>query len=188
MLLDTHNTILVLIDVQEKLMQVMHEQEALTANLVKLVRALQALDVPVLVLRQNPEKMGPIVAPLRERLADVAPVDKLCFGCCGAPAFMQALEASGRRQVLIAGIEAHVCVYQTAVELIREGYGAEVVVDAVGSRRPADKAVALEKIRACGSHSVGSGQGHVTTVETAIFELLRTAEHPAFRDILKIVK
>jgi len=188
MLLDTRNTLLVLIDVQEKLMPVMHEPDALTANLVKLVRALRVLEVPILALRQNPDKMGPIIAPLRERLADITPVDKRCFGCCGAPAFMQALEQSGRRQILIAGIEAHVCVYQTAVELIREGYAAEVVVDAVSSRRPEDKVVALDKIRACGAHSVGSGQGHVTTVETAIFELLRTAEHPAFRDILKIVK
>ncbi len=188
MMLNTDNTVLVLIDVQEKLMRVMHDQEPLIDALTRLVRAMQALGIPVLPLRQTPDKMGPIVAPLRDLLGPTAPIDKQCFSCCGAEAFREALERSGRRQVLLAGIEAHVCVYQTAVHLIREGYAAEVVVDAVSSRRPSDKAIGIEKIRACGAHSVGSGQGHVTTVETAVFELLQSAEHPAFRDILKLVK
>ncbi len=187
-MLTIETTILVLIDVQEKLAAVMDEREALFANLVKLVRAMQALGVPIVRLEQNPRRMGPTIAPLQALLTDVPPIPKMSFSCCGDDAFRQALQTAGRRQVLIAGIETHVCVYQTTVDLIREGYAAEVVVDAVASRRAADKAIGLAKIRACGSHSVGSGQGHLTSVETAIFELMRTAEHPAFRTILNIVK
>jgi nicotinamidase-related amidase len=188
MMLDTENTILVLIDVQEKLTSVMHEREALISSLVKLVKGIQILDVPIIWLEQNPEKMGPTIPELKGLLEGDAPTAKMSFSCCGVEGFNQTLLASGRKQVLIAGIETHVCVYQTAAGLIRGGYSAEVVADAVSSRTATDKEIGLAKIRACGAHSAGSGQGHITSVETALFELMRTAEHPAFRDMLKIVK
>ncbi len=187
-MLDSNNTVLVLIDVQEKLTSVMHEREALIENLVKLVKGVQLLDIPIIWLEQNPDKMGGTIPELRELLNGQAPITKMSFSCCGAEGFADALEASGRKQVLVAGIETHVCVYQTAVDLIRASYAAEVVVDAVSSRRASDKAVGLAKIQACGSHSAGSGQGHTTTVETALLELMRSAENPRFRDMLRIVK
>jgi len=189
MMLTPQNTILVLIDVQEKLTAVMHDKEALIINLIKLVKGVQVLDIPIIWLEQNPDKMGRTLPELRELLSDQSPITKMSFSCCGADGFEAALQASGRRkQILIAGIETHVCVYQTAVELIRGGYSAEVVIDAVSSRRITDKETGLAKIQACGAHSASSGQGHITTVETALFELIRTAEHPSFRDILKVVK
>ncbi len=187
-MLTVDNTVLVVIDAQEKLTAVMDDREALVENLVKLVRAMQALGVPIIRLEQNPSRMGPTIAPLQALLGDRPAIPKMSFSCRGEPAFLDALKATGRKQVLIAGIETHVCVYQTAVDLIRDGYAAEVVADAVSSRRAADKAIGLEKIRACGFHSVGSGQGHITSVETAVFELMRSAGHPAFRNVLKIVK
>ncbi len=189
MMLSPNNTILILIDVQEKLTSVMHDREALIINLVKLVKGMQVLGIPIVWFEQNPEKMGTTIPELQELLSEQKPISKMSFSCCGAEGFEDALEAHGRRkQILIAGIETHVCVYQTAVELIRGGYSAEVVVDAVSSRSPTDKEVGLAKIQACGAHSAGSGQGHVTTVEAALFELMRTAEHPNFRDMLKVVK
>jgi nicotinamidase-related amidase len=188
MMLDTHNTVLILVDVQEKLTSVMHQREALVENLVKLIKGVRTLNIPVIWLEQNPDKMGQTIPELRELLEGQAPITKMSFSCCGASGFKEALKASGCKQVLIAGIETHVCVYQTAVELIRASYAVEVVVDAVSSRRATDKETGLAKIRACGAHSAGSGQGHITTVETALFELMRTAEHPSFRDMLKVVK
>lgn len=188
MMLDSHNTVLVLIDVQEKLTSVMHERETLIENLVKLVKGAQLLEIPIIWLEQNPDKMGQTIPELCELLDGQTPITKMSFSCCGADGFKEALKASGRKQVLIAGIETHVCVYQTSVELIRAGYAVEVVVDAVSSRRATDKETGLAKIQACGAHSAGSGQGHITTVETALFELMRTAENPAFRDMLKVVK
>lgn len=188
MMLSTDKTLLVLIDVQEKLTAAMHGRENLTANLVKLLKGVRILDIPVLWLEQNPAKMGRTIPELLPLLEGQQPFSKNCFSCCGSDAFNTALVQSGRRQVLIAGIETHVCVYQTAVALIRESYAVEVVADAVTSRHPTDHAIGLEKIRDCGRHSCGSGQGHITTVETALFELLRTADHARFRDILNVVK
>jgi len=161
----------------------------LVANLIKLIKGVKLLDIPIIWLEQNPDKMGQTIPEIRELLADQDPIAKMSFSCCGVEAFEDALVASGRRkQILIAGIETHVCVYQTAAELIRDGFSAEVVVDAVSSRTATDKELGIRKIQACGARSSGSGQGHITTVETALFELMRTAEHPAFRDMLKVVK
>jgi len=188
MMLNTENTLLVLIDVQEKLTAVIHDRERLVTNLVKLLKGMKILQIPVLLLEQNPAKMGPTIAPLMPLLDGVTPFAKTTFSCSGCEAFNIALQRSGRKQILIAGIEAHVCVYQTAIALIRESYAVEVVSDAVSSRRIEDCAIGLEKIRDCGRHSVGSGQGHITTIEIALFELLRSSEHARFRDILNIVK
>lgn len=188
MMLDTGKTLLVLIDVQEKLTAVMHDRETLVANLVKLLKGMNVLGIPVIQVEQNPAKMGPTIPELLPLLPGSQPLIKTCFSCCGSDTFNAAMKASGHRQILIAGIETHVCVYQTAVALIRDSFAVEVVADAVSSRHPQDHAVGLEKIREAGRHSNGSGQGHITTVETALFELLRTADHNAFREILKIVK
>jgi nicotinamidase-related amidase len=188
MMLTPDKTLLVLIDVQEKLTAVMHKRDELVTNLSKLIKGMRALEIPIIQVEQNPSKMGPTIPELQFLLADHPPLTKACFSCCGSDAFNAAVKESGRKQILIAGIETHVCVYQTAVALIRDSYAVEVVVNAVSSRNPQDHAVGLEKIREAGRHSIGSGQGHVTTVETALFELMRTSEHSAFRDILKIVK
>lgn len=188
MMLNTDNTLLVLIDVQEKLTAVMHERERLIINLEKLLKGMKTLHVPILWLEQNPDRMGRTIAPLLPLLDGVTPLPKMSFNGCGCDAFNTALQQSGRKQILIAGIETHVCIYQTAISLIRDSYAVEVVEDAVSSRKPGDHAIGLEKIRDCGRHSTGSGQGHITTVEIALFELLRSAEHPSFRDILKIVR
>jgi len=187
-MLTTNNTVFVLVDVQGKLASVMHEKEALFDSLSRLVRGMQTLAVPIIWMEQIPEKMGATIPQLKELLTNQKPISKSSFSCCGSAEFMECLEATGRKQVLLAGIETHVCVYQTAVELMRAGYAVEVVVDAVSSRSVLNKEIGLQKIKDCGARSVGSGQGHVTTVETAIFELMRTADHPAFRDTLGIVK
>ncbi len=188
MMLSTENTLLVLIDVQEKLMAAMHEKQRLQENLAKLLKGMNALHIPILWLEQSPSKMGPTIAPLLPLLDGTRPISKSSFSATGEPAFSSALHDSGRRQILIAGIETHVCVYQTAVTLIRESYAVDVVADAVGSRHPSDHKIGLQKISDCGRLSVGSGQGHLTTVETALFELLQSSEHPAFRDILSIIR
>ncbi len=188
MMLNPENTLLVLIDVQEKLTAVMHERERLVTNLVKLLQGVNTLQIPVLWLEQTPAKMGTTIAPLLPLLAGNTPMPKCSFSSTGCPAFNTALRQSGRQQILIAGIETHVCVYQTAIALIRDSYAVEVVADAISSRQPLDHAVGLEKIRDGGRLSTGSGQGHVTTVETALFELLRSADHHRFREILKIVR
>ena len=179
-MLTSDNTVFVLIDVQTNLFGAMHERQALLTNLEKLLQGMQILKVPVLWLEQTPDKIGKTVPEIRRLLGSQEPIVKACFSCCDSEAFMDRLRETKRRQVVLAGIETHVCVYQTATDLLRAGYVVETVADAVSSRTPQNKQLALDGIR---QHA-----GGITTVEMALFELLRTAEHASFRDILRLVK
>ncbi|MBM4142192.1 MAG: hydrolase [Lentisphaerae bacterium] len=179
-MLNADSCALVVVDVQGKLAEAMHGKERLFGNLQRLVRGARALNVPVVWMEQSPAKMGPTIAPLRELLAPDEPISKTSFSCCGEPAFARRLEALARGQILLAGIEAHVCVFQTARDLVARGYEVEVVSDAVSSRAPGNARLGLERCLACGARLTG--------VEMLLFELMRTADHPAFRDILRIVK
>jgi len=178
-MLERDNTVLVLVDVQAKLVPAMAERDLLINGVRKLVRGMGVLGVPVVRTEQNPAGLGPTVAEVADLLAGAA-ITKTAFGCCGAPAFVDALGGLGRKQVLLAGIEAHVCVYQTAAGLLEAGYEVQVVADAIASRLPSNKAIACAKMTAAGAA--------ITSVEMALFELLGVAEGPAFKEILKIVK
>lgn len=104
----------------------------------------------------------------------------MSFSCCGNSEFMQAIEALGRKQLLMTGIETHICVYQTTRELLEQGYEVEVVTDAVSSRTPANKAIGLQRMQEAGAR--------MTSSEMALYELLQVAEGPHFKEILKLVK
>jgi nicotinamidase-related amidase len=174
------DTFLVMIDVQEKLAAVMADGDALVEHCTRIARCMRVLGVPVLLTEQTPAKIGPTVAPVAAALEGLAPISKTAFSCCAEPRFTAAVERTKRKRVLLAGIEAHVCVSQTAADLLAQGYHVEVLGDAVASRTQANRTAGLERIRAHG--------GQITSVEIAVFELMRTSEHPAFRDILKLVK
>jgi len=178
-MLQPDNTVLALVDVQGKLLPAIHEHEALVENTRRLVAGLNALGVPIVFTEQNPAGLGPTVPPVAELLAG-EPITKMTFSCCGEPGFLEAIESTGRNQLLLAGIEAHVCVCQTALGLLDRGYEVFVVADAIGSRAASNKAVALDRMTAAGTTMV--------SVEMALFELLETADRPAFREILRIVK
>jgi nicotinamidase-related amidase len=178
-MLTRDEAVLVVVDVQGKLARLMHEADALFDSLSRLVRGAKVLDVPVLATEQNPKGLGPTVEEVRPHLPS-APIPKMAFSCCGEPTVVEALEATGRRQVLLAGIETHICVYQTARDLLARGCKVHVVADAVSSRTPQNREVGLAKMRAAGAE--------ITSVETALFEMLEVAEGPAFKRILEIVK
>jgi nicotinamidase-related amidase len=173
-------TALVLIDVQGRLAQLMHDRDALFDNLQRLVKGVRVMGLPVLWLEQYPEGLGPTIPEVATLLPDLQPIAKTSFSACGCEAFGQQLKSTSRRQLLLAGIEAHVCVYQTAVDLLASGHEVEVVSDAVSSRTAANRALGLERMRTAGAR--------ITGVEMALFELLRTARAPAFRDIARLVK
>jgi len=178
-MLTVENALFVLVDLQEKLTPAIHEHERVVERTAVLVQGLKALGVPMLWTEQNPAGLGPTVPALADLMAG-EPITKMAFSCCGEPAFMEALRDAHRDHVILAGIETHVCVYQTAEDLLAAGCEAHVVADAVGSRAPGNRTVGIEKMRDAGVA--------VTSVETVLFELMKTAEHPAFRDILRIVK
>ena len=179
-MLDIENCCLAVVDVQGKLAQLMHGKDALFKNIQVLVQAANILDIPILWCQQVPDALGPTVPEIARLLSDIEPINKSVFSCCGADQFMGKLNESSRNQVLLCGIEAHICVYQTAADLLVKGFDVSVVADAVSSRTLDNKQIALNRLAAEGAS--------ITSVEMALFELLRTAEHPKFRQIAKLIK
>jgi nicotinamidase-related amidase len=165
---------------QERLFPVMHEKEKLLRSVKKLIRGAQVLAIPVLFTEQYPRGLGTTLPEIKELVPDFRPVEKVSFNCCDEEVFCQALEALKRNQVLVAGIEAHICVYQTAVALVGAGYEVEVVADCIASRELENKTVALAKMGADGIKP--------TTMEMALFELLKVAKGDMFKAISSIVK
>lgn len=178
--LATDNTILVVIDYQERLFPVMHDKDKLLGNAVKLIKGARVLEIPIILTEQYPKGLGPTIPEIKELIPDIKPVEKVSFSCCDEETFSKAIESMKRKQVLIAGIEAHICVYQTAMALVRAGYEVQVVGDCVASRDPENKLAALFKMGAAGISP--------TTSEMALFELLKAAKGDKFKQISSIVK
>ncbi len=179
-MLKPEKTVLTIVDVQGKLAQMMSGKQALFENLQKIIKGIQALEIPILWVEQNPEGLGSTIPEVAELLAGINPISKLSFSCCKNERFIQALKAANCNQILIVGIEAHICVYQTAMDLVKLDHEVEVVTDAVSSRTVENKNVALQKMSSAGVS--------LTSTEMALFELLEVAEGEQFKEILKIVK
>jgi nicotinamidase-related amidase len=179
-MLDIENSCLVVVDVQGKLAQLMHGKDALFKNIQILIQAAQILEIPVVWCQQCPNALGPTLPEIARLLTDSEPIDKAAFSCCGAEPFNAKLNELARDQIVLCGIETHVCIYQTAVDLLRKGFEVSVVADAVSSRTLENKQIALKKMAA--------ENAKIYCTEMALFELLRTAEHPHFREIAKLIK
>ncbi|HRY37983.1 MAG TPA: hydrolase [Smithellaceae bacterium] len=172
--------VLILIDFQGNLAQAMYDKENLFANNVKLIQGFQALNLPILATEQIPEKLGPTIPQLANEMSDVKPIAKETFSCWANASFRDRLESLTRRHVVLTGIECHICVYQTALDLMSNGYNVHLVADAVSSRTPQNRDVGVSAIKSAGAQ--------ITSTEMVLFELLRTAADPKARDIFKIVK
>ncbi len=179
-MLTVENTVLVLIDFQERLFPVMHEKERLLDNVLKLTKGALALEIPIIVTEQYPKGLGSTIPEIKNLIPNVKPIEKTCFSSCDEPAFMEGLVALKRKQVIIAGIEAHICVYQTAIALMQKGYWVEVAFDCSSSRDLENKRVAFFKM--------GGLEINPTTTEMALFELLKVAKGDRFKQISAIVK
>ena len=175
-------SIAVLVDVQERLFPHMHEAEHLEGQLSRLLRGFAVLEIPVIVTQQYTRGLGPTIAPLLKLLPSADPVEKLSFSCCDEPQFMARLQGTGLggSRVILAGIETHVCILQTTLDLLGAGYTPVVIADAVSSRSVIDREVALARMRQEGAI--------ISTVESILFELTRLAGTPLFREISAIVK
>lgn len=179
-MLDIQNCCLVVVDVQGKLAQLMYDKQVLFKNIQILIKAAKILDIPILWCQQCPDALGPTVPEIAQLLTDNEPINKSAFSCCGVEQFNIKLNDLKRRQILLCGIETHVCVYQTSVDLLRKGLSVDVVADAVSSRTPENKQIAINRMVAEGIN--------ISCTETALFELLKTAEHPQFKQIAKLIK
>lgn len=174
------NTVMVLVDVQGKLSQLMYEKEKMFSAVSAMIKSMQILEVPIIWMEQIPEKLGKTTPEIAECIQENAPIAKSSFSCCGEPAFMEAFKKTGRTQVLLAGIETHICVFQTAYDLINKGYQVQVAADCVSSRTRENKDVGLQRIIQTG--------GRITSLEMAIFELLGKAEGEEFKQVVKLIK
>lgn len=179
-MLETQDCCLVVIDVQGKLAQLVADKESLFKNVRILIQAAKILDLPILWCQQVPEALGPTIPEIAELLTGSEPINKATFSCCGQEQFNAELNAVGREQVLLCGIETHVCVYQTAMDLMEAGVDVTIVADAVSSRTEQNRQTALARLAAEGAH--------VSSTEMILFELLKTAKHPHFKDIARLVK
>lgn len=180
-LLSAQNSLLVVIDVQTKLTAAMSEAEQMLANASALLEAANRLSIPVIVTEQYPQGLGATESAISTKLLENTPIlPKTGFSCCAAEGFNAALQASGRKQIIIIGQEAHVCVLQTALELLFISYQVHIVEDAVCSRIPAHKFYALNRLRQQGAT--------ISNYESVLFEWLRDAAHPEFKAISQLLR
>lgn len=180
MKLNSDRAIGVVIDIQERLFAHIHDAESLETNALTLIRGLAVLEVPLVATEQYPKGLGPTLTSVRQAIAPLQPIEKLAFSCLAEAAFSEALEESGRRQVILAGIEAHVCVLQTAVDLLADDYEVMVATDCVSSRKPSDARIAFRRME---SEGVRLG-----TYESILMELCTVAGTPRFKAISKLIK
>lgn len=174
------NSVLVVIDFQEKLMPIIDKNDELKRSVDKLIRGCRILDIPVLVSQQYTKGLGETIPVLKEALESFDPIEKTSFSCCGEPTFIQELEKAGKKTVIIAGIEAHICVQQTVIDLLELGYEVFLVQDCIGSRTSENKKYAENRMT--GSGAIG------TTYESILFELCKNAKAKGFKEISKLVK
>lgn len=180
-LLDRGSSALLVIDVQERYLPHLYEGERVVEAARRLIEGAKLVGVPVLLSEQYPRGLGPTSAVLREALAPgVQPIEKLSLSCLGAPGFVAALRATGRRQILVAGIEAHACVSHTAHDLLAAGFEVHLAVDALSSRFRRDYEIGVDRLLRAG--------GVPTTAEAALFEWVRTAEAPEFQAIRFLIR
>lgn len=169
-----------IIDIQERLFPHMSEPDHLIRNVPVLVKGLKILGIPVLVTQQYTRGLGPTIGPVSTVLEGTEILEKKYFSCCDEPGFMDALVPLGKKFIIIAGIEAHVCVLQTAIDLSAMGFVPVVVDDAVSSRKPGDKSTALERMRQEGIL--------ITSCESILFELTRHSGTDEFKTISQLIK
>jgi len=179
--LDRDKAILVVIDVQQRLVPSMDSvvYDSLRRTIEMLVKGADLLGIPVVATEQYPKGLGPTVPELASACRTHL-IEKLSFGCCGEPGFLACLQTLGRSQVMVTGMEAHVCVYQTVLGLLDAGYRVHLMRDAVCSQREIDYLCAMENAARAGAV--------VTTAESALFQLLRTSAVPEFKAVSALVK
>jgi len=174
------NTIGVVIDIQTRLYPLIHEHEALTRNNRILIEGLKTLGIPLVVTQQYTKGLGPTIPEIEDVLGEYKHIEKTAFSCCEEPRFNEDLALSSKMYVIVCGIETHVCVMQTVIDLIGQGYIPVLVEDCVGSRKPNDKKMAVERMRQDGAI--------ITTYESILFELLKYSGTDEFREISRLVK
>lgn len=179
-LINREDTVFIVIDFQEKLMPVMNEKEDLEDKVCRLAEGMKALGIPHIVTQQYTKGIGQTIPAVAEAIGEFTPIDKTSFSCFGNEEFVSQLEAVGRKTAVVCGIEAHICLQQTVLQLLDEGYTVYVPVDCASSRSARDKDLSFQRMARAGAI--------MTTYEAVLYELLGSAKAPEFKAISKIVK
>ena len=180
MLIQCAASLLLVVDIQEKLAPAIHDSEQVTANSVRLLEGARLLGVPAFVSEQYVKGLGSSVAEIRAAAVDAQFFEKTHFSCAAEPGVVEMLRATGRQQILLTGTETHVCVLQTALGLLAAGFDVFLVADAASSRTPENRQAAIERLRAAGVH--------IVTTEMVLFEWLHRAATDDFRALLPLIK
>lgn len=180
MLLSRDRSVLVIVDLQERLIPAVGDAARVLRNAGILMKAAGALEVPVIVTEQYPKGLGPTVEPLRALVAGDSVIEKISFSCTGAPAFLDRLDRTGRDQIVLAGAETHVCVLQTVLSLRAAGRGVYLVADATTSRAPVSVEMGIARMRGAGTE--------IVTTEMVLFEWMERAGTSSFRAISALIK
>lgn len=178
-ILRARDTLLIVIDYQERLVNVMERAAQVTGEITRLVKAMKMLGVPVLVTEQYKKGLGPTVAAVSEWIDEASVIEKMTFSCCGKEDFWNRLKQDHRPQIIVTGIETHVCVLQTVLDLLANGYQAHVPVGATCSRSDANRDNALSRMERAGAI--------LTNFESVLFELLIEAGTDSFKEIRKLI-
>ena len=174
------DTVALVIDMQEKLFPHIDKHDRLLSNSKILLSGLNVLDVPIVITEQYPKGLGSTVKDISGLIKNFSPIEKLSFSCCGEKKFLETVQGYGKRNILIFGIETHVCVLQTVMDLIERGYHPVIIEDCVSSRKPSDRETALKRMAREGVI--------ITTFESILFELCEVAGTDQFKQISNLVK
>ncbi|KAF0178628.1 MAG: isochorismatase hydrolase [Nitrospirae bacterium] len=179
-LIDRNHVALVIVDIQERLVPAMSVKDGVIKNCRHLIEAARLLAFPVLVTEQYPKGLGTTIAEIKDALPAYRPIEKTSFSCCGEPTFIKAIKAIGKRKLLLTGMETHVCVLQTALDLMIEGFEVHLVKDAVCSRTKANWLTGVEFMRDAGAV--------ITSTEIVLFQVLKAAGGDEFKALSKLIK
>lgn len=178
--LNRDDAVLVVVDIQERLAVVMSERKRVIDNCIHLIEAAKLLKIPLMLNEQYPKGLGPTVPEIKESLQSYEPLEKVTFSCCRGDKFLGHLKDTGRKKVMLVGMETHVCVLQTCIDLIREDYIVHAVSDAICSRTADNFRTGIEFMRDAGAV--------ITCTETVLFQLLEKAGSEEFKVISKRIK
>jgi nicotinamidase-related amidase len=178
--LQADRTVLVVIDIQEKFRDLIHGMDKVVAGSSRLIEFCQLLDIPILVTEHYPRGLGVTISDVRRLIKPFDCIEKIHFSCCGDSGFNQALKKLNRDQIILCGIETHVCIYQTAFDLLHQGKQVAVATDAVSSCSPIDREIGLKRMSELGVQSMG--------VQMMMFEILRKAGTEQFKKVAPILK
>lgn len=179
-ILSKENTALIVVDVQEKLLPYVTDKEKVVENLRMLIRFADIMGIPIILTEHYPKGLGRTVPEIKEVLKNYEPIEKVIFSCFGSQTFKSRLKELGVKTLMMAGIESHICIEQTALDAMDSGFEVHVIADAISSRTPGNWELGVEKMRQFGAV--------ISSTEMAMYEIMERADTKEFKEVLKLVK